>query len=98
MGGRPTKGAKPMNVNSRLFAGAALAVIALAATAPAEAKARKHATAHKHAAHRADPRDAEIKALEAKVDALTQRLDQTETAQRATAQQAQSAQAAATAA
>jgi hypothetical protein len=59
------------------------------------APGRKHAVAHKRAP---DPRDAEIKALEAKVDALTRRLDQQEAAQQATAQQVQSAQAAATAA
>ena len=89
-----------MKVYHRLAAGAALVAIAMTATAPAEAKARKHAAARKHAVarHRTDPRDAEIKALEAKVDALTQRLDQSEAAQQATAQQAQSAQAAAAAA
>ena len=65
------------------------------ASAPADAKARKHPTAHRHAV---DPRDAEIKALEAKVDALTERLDAQEAAQQTTAQQAQSAQAAAAAA
>src|SRR5438270_5854634 len=83
-----------------LAAGAAIAAIGMTAAAPAEAKARKHAAAHKHAVaqHRADPRDAEIKALEAKVDALTQRLDQSDAAQQATAQQAQSAQATAVAA
>ena len=88
-----------MKVYHRLVAGAALAAIALAGTAPAEAKARGHATKHKVARkHVADSRDAEIKALEAKVDALTQRLDAAESAQQATAQQAQSAQAVATAA
>jgi Phosphate-selective porin O and P len=71
-----------------------LACTALVST-PADAKARKHSTARHHTV---DPRDAEIKALEAKVDALTQRLDAQEAAQQATAQQAQSAQAAAAAA
>ena len=83
-----------MKVYRRLAAGAALGAITLATSAPADAKARHHA-AHRHAA---DPRDAEIKALEAKVDALTQRLDAQESAQQATAQQAQSAQVAAAAA
>ncbi|HWJ38233.1 MAG TPA: hypothetical protein VNR86_05685 [Sphingomicrobium sp.] len=46
---------------------------------------------------RVDPRDAEIKALEAKVDALTRRLDEQEAAQKATAEQARAAQAAAVA-
>ena len=88
-----------MNVYHRLAAGAALAAIAIAGTTPADAKARRHAPARKHAAVRkADPRDAEIKELEAKVEALTQRLDATEAAQQSTAQQAQSAQAAAAAA
>ena len=90
-----------MNVYHRLAAGAALAAIAVAAATPADAKARKHSAARKHAVvHKAgpDPRDAEIKQLEAKVDALTQRLDQQEAAQQATAQQAQGAQAAAAAA
>lgn len=57
--------------------------------------ARSRSAARKHAP---DPRDAEIRALEAKVDALTQRLDSQEAAQQATAQQAQTAQAAAAAA
>ncbi|HZC38064.1 MAG TPA: porin, partial [Sphingomicrobium sp.] len=90
-----------MKVYHRLAAGAALGAIAVTAAAPADAKARKHAAAHKRAAvtkHKADPRDAEIQALEAKVDALTQRLDATESSQQATAQQIQSAQAAAAAA
>jgi hypothetical protein len=81
-----------MKAYHRLAAGAALAVIAVAATGPADAKARKQAAVRHHAT---DPRDAEIKALEAKVDALTQRLDQAEAAQQATAQQSQNAQAAA---
>jgi hypothetical protein len=88
-----------MKVYHRLAAGAALAAIAIAGTTSADAKARKHAPARKHAvARKADPRDAEIKELEAKVDALTQRLDAQEAAQQATAQQAQNAQTAAAAA
>lgn len=89
-----------MKVYYRLVAGAAVAAIVAGAT-PADAYAHKHGVAHKHgAAHRRgpDPRDSEIKELEAKVDALTQRLDQQEAAQQATAQQVQSAQAAAAAA
>lgn len=85
-----------MKIYSRLAAGVALGAITLTA-APTEAKARKHAPTRKHVM-RPDPRDAEIKALEAKVDALTQRLDAQEAAQQATAQQAQTAQAAAAAA
>lgn len=84
-----------MKVYHRLVAGAAVAAVAIAGASSAEAKARAHGYAHKHSA---DPRDAAIKALEAKIDALTERLDAQETAQRATAQQAQTAQAAATAA
>lgn len=84
-----------MKVYHRLAAGAAVAAIAIAGASPAEAKARSHGTAR---AHRPDPRDAEIKALEAKVDALTQRLDAQEAAQRATSQQVQAAQGAAAAA
>ena len=83
-----------MNVYHRLAAGAALAAIAIAGASPAGAKPRKHTPER----HRVDPRDAEIKELEAKVDALTQRLDAVESGQQATAQQAQSAQAAAVAA
>ncbi|MFL6765461.1 MAG: porin [Sphingomicrobium sp.] len=83
-----------MKVHHRLAAGAALGAIVLAGAAPADAKARNH-SARKHVV---DPRDAEIKALEAKVDALTARLDAQETAQRSTTQQAQTAQAAAAAA
>jgi hypothetical protein len=82
-----------MKVYHRLAAGAAVAALVAAGAAPADAKPRKHA-----AARHADPRDAEIKALEAKVDALTRRLDAQESAQQATALQAQSAQAAAAAA
>ena len=81
-----------LTIVAALLVGSATAVLA---AAPANAKPRKHTTAHKHAA---DPRDAKIKALEAKVDALTQRLDAVEFTNNATAQQAQSAQAAATAA
>ena len=81
-----------MKVHHRLAAGAALGVIALTASMPADAKPKKHATARKLVE---DPRDAKIRALEAKLDALTQRLDAQEAAQQATAQQAQSAQAAA---
>lgn len=68
---------------------AAFATPALAASHHHRGAARKHA---------ADPRDAKIKALEAKIDALTERLDKQEAAQQATAQQAQTAQAAAVAA
>lgn len=82
-----------MKVCHRLAAGAAVAALAITGAASADAKPRKHPTIHK-----ADPRDAEIKALEAKVDALTQRLDAQEAEQQSTAQQAQSAQAAAAAA
>jgi hypothetical protein len=84
-----------MKVYYRLAAGAALGAIALTATVPADAKPKKHATARKRTA---DPRDAKIRELEAKVDALTQRLDAQEAAQQATSQQVQSAQAAAAAA
>jgi hypothetical protein len=84
-----------MKAYHRLAAGAALCALAGTVAVPATAKPRKHSTAHRHAV---DPRDAEIKALEAKVDALTQRLDAAEAAQKTTAQQAQSAQAAAAAA
>src|SRR3954453_11760893 len=84
-----------MTVYRRFAGGAALGAITLVISAPADAKSRKHVAARKHVA---DPRDAEIKALEAKVDALTQRLDAQESAQQATAQQAQSAQLAAAAA
>lgn len=83
-----------MKTLHRLAAGAALAAIAATVGAPAEAKARKHSVAR----HRADPRDAEIKALEAKIDALTQRLDAVESGQQATSREVQSAQAAAAAA
>jgi len=82
-----------MNLYHRLAAGAAVAALTIAGAAPAGAKPRRHATDHK-----TDPRDAEIQELEAKVDALTQRLDAQEAAQQATSQQAQSAQAAAAAA
>jgi hypothetical protein len=82
-----------MKVYHRLAAGAAVVAIAIAGVTPVEAKPRAHRSAHRHGI---DPRDAEIKALEAKVDALTQRLDAQEAAQQATAQQAQTAQAAAT--
>ena len=84
-----------MKVYHRLAAGTALAAIALVPAASADAKARKHVAARKHVN---DPRDAEIKVLEARVEALTRRLDAQESAQRATAQQAQSAQLAAAAA
>jgi len=95
MGDWKKKGPTQMKLCHRLAVGAALAAILIPAASPAEAKARKHMVAHKRAV---DPRDAEIKALEAKVDALTQRLDSVESGQQATAQQAQSAQAAASAA
>lgn len=89
------KGPRTMKVHHRLAAGAALGAIAIAAASPADAKPRKHAVARKHTV---DPRDAKIRALESKIDALTQRLDQQEAAQQATAQQAQTAQVAATSA
>ncbi|HEX8937381.1 MAG TPA: hypothetical protein VF776_03850 [Sphingomicrobium sp.] len=83
-----------MNMRILLTAGASM--LALAAPAfGASSHSHRHAAAR---AHRPDPRDAEIKALEAKVEALTERLDRAEAAQQATAQRAQSAQAAATAA
>jgi hypothetical protein len=78
-----------MKVYHRLVAGAALGAVALAVANPADAKPRKH-IAGKHVV---DPRDAEIRALQARLDALTARLDAQEAAQQATAQQAQSAQA-----
>jgi len=78
-----------MKVYYRLAAGAALGAIALTATVPADAKAKKHATARKSTA---DPRDAKIRDLEAKVDALTQRLDAQEAAQQTATQQLQAAQ------
>ena len=78
-----------------LLAGSALGAIALTAAAPADAGPKKHVTTRKH---NADPRDAKIRELEAKIDALTQRLDAQESAQQATAHQVQSAQAAAAAA
>lgn len=81
-----------MKVYHRLAAGAALGVIALTSAMPVDAKPKRHMAARKHSE---DPRDAKIRALEAKLDALTQRLDAQEAAQQATAQQAQSAQAAA---
>jgi hypothetical protein len=87
-----------MKVYHRLVAGAAIAAIVTSASAPAGAKPRTHEPARKHTTHRPDLRDAEIKALEAKVEALTERLDRADAAQQATAQQAQSAQAAASAA
>jgi hypothetical protein len=84
-----------MKVCHRLAAGAAIGAIVLSAAVPATAKPRKHAVAHRDMA---DPRDAEIKALEAKIDALTRRLDAVESGQQATSQAAQSAQAVAVAA
>ena len=78
----------------------ALAAIALTGAAPVQAKARKHVAARAHlpARQSADPRDAEVKALEAKVDALTHRLEAAEAAQQTTVQQVQAVQAAAAAA
>lgn len=84
-----------MKLCYRLAAGATLAAILIPAASAAEAKSRKHMVAHKRAV---DPRDAEIKALEAKLDSLTQRLDHIESDQQLSAQQAQSAEAAASAA
>ena len=81
-----------MKVSHRLAAGAALGVIATTAAIPVDARPKKPAIARKHVE---DPRDAKIRALEAKLDALAQRLDAQEAAQQATAQQAQSAQIAA---
>jgi hypothetical protein len=78
-----------------LLAGSALSAVTLTTASPADAKPRKHAAVHKRAV---DPRDARIRSLESKVDALMQRLDAAEAAQQATAQQAQTAQAAASAA
>ena len=75
----------------RIFLTAGASMLALAAPAMA---ASRHS--HRHPVrHRPDPRDAEIKALEEKVQALSERLDRAEVAQLATAQQAQNAQAAA---
>lgn len=82
-----------MKLSHRLVAGAALGAIVLPLATPADATPRKHSTRK-----RVDPREAEIQALKAQVDALTARLDSQEAAQQATAQQAQSAQAAAAAA
>ena len=79
-----------MKVHYRLAAGAALGVIALTTAVPADAaKAKRHTAARKHV----DPRDAQIRALEAKVDALTARLDAQEAAQQQASQAAQAAQA-----
>ena len=81
-------------MRSLFLAGASL----LAVAAPGVAKPNHHTT-HKHAVvHKSDPRDAKINELEAKVDALTQRLDAQEAAQQATAQKAEGAQASAAAA
>jgi hypothetical protein len=79
-----------------VLAGASM--IALASPAMATPAHRSHSKRPQQHKHAVDPRDAEIKALEAKVDALTQRLDQQEAAQHAASQQAQSAQVAAVAA
>jgi hypothetical protein len=79
----------------RNFLVASVSAVAIATPAGAAAS---HSHRHAGPRHVTDPRDAEIKALEAKVDALTERLDRQEAAQQATAQQAQSAQAAAAAA
>lgn len=79
----------------RLAAGVALGALAFTGAAPADAKPKKHAAMHKHAV---DPRDAKIRELEDKLDALTARVEAQESAQQATAQQAQNAQVAAAAA
>lgn len=79
----------------RILLVASASMLAFAAPAAAAASHSRH---HARPRHAADPRDAEIKALEAKVEALTERLDWQEAAQRATARQAESAQAAASAA
>jgi len=80
-----------MKIRHRLAVGAALGAIALTGAVPADARSKKHASARKVE----DPRDARIRALEAKVEVLTERLDAQETAQQVTARQAQSAQSAA---
>lgn len=79
-------------MHSLTLAGASL----LALATPTLASSHHHdhrAPVRKYAP---DPRDAEIKALEAKVDALTERLDQQQSAQQAIAQQLRATQAAAT--
>lgn len=92
-----------MTVSLLLPCAAAFAAPAMASNGSHHAgtKAHGHSSALKHAVarrHAPDPRDAEIRALEARVDALSRRLDSQEAAQQTTAQQAQSAQAAAAAA
>jgi len=81
-------------MRSLYLAGASLLPLA----APAQSAPHHHA--HKAATNgpKADPRDVEIKALEAKVDALTDRLDREDAAERAVAQQAETAKSAAAAA
>ena len=75
-------------------AGACLIVLAT----PALASPHHHSHHSRAGKHAADPRDAEIRALEAKVDALTERLDQQDAREQATAEQARTAEAAAAAA
>jgi hypothetical protein len=82
-----------MKLYYRLAAGAALTAIAFSSAAPAGARVVRHRAAHKQVA---DPREAEIGALRAEVEALKARLDVQETAQQATAQQVQAVQTAAT--
>ena len=78
-----------MKVSHRLAAGAALGAIVLTSAAPAAAKPKKHAAAHRHSA---DPRDAQIRDLKAQIQALSARMDAQEAAQQQAAQAAQSAQ------
>jgi hypothetical protein len=78
-----------MKVSHRLAAGAALGAIALTSAAPAAAKPKKHAAAHRHSV---DPRDAQIRDLKAQIQALSARMDAQEASQQQAAQAAQSAQ------
>ncbi len=85
-----------MAAHHRLIAGAALGAIAWTTGAVADARPRLHLAKTKSAhRHVIDPRDAKIRELEAKIDALTKRMDEEEAAQQATANRAASAQAAA---
>ena len=80
-----------MKMYHRLAAGAALGAIAMTAPAPAAAKPMKHAVARKHIV---DPRDAQIRDLQAQIEALTARMDAQEASQQRASQAAQAAQAA----
>ena len=82
-----------MHKKTSLLAGAALSLFAAAICAPAEAASARHARAQGPSASQAQA--AEIQALREQVQALTDRLNAQETAQRDT--QAQAAQAQATA-